>query len=713
MASVFLETLSRWWYTPRTRSYILTTLFTGIALGGGVGVGAWTRACAGGACPSIARMSDYDPDQASKVYAADGRLITDLGLQRRTVVPLSRMSPAVIAAFLTTEDKRFYEHHGVDWVRLFGAVKANVLHGGVAQGFSTITMQLARNLFPEDISGQDRSLKRKIREVQVAFEIERNYPKDKILELYLNQIDLGNRAYGVETAAQRYFGKTSHDLNVAEAATLAALPKAPSKYNPRKNPRLAVMRRNVILGLLADAGLLTDEEAERWRAYPLLLSSRSDFSEVAPYFVEYVRQQLDTRYGADLYKAGLRIYTTIDLDVQQAAERALDQQLEAIENGVYGKYPRQTYAQYMEKRADDDVNLAQSPYLQGLAVVLEAKTGAIRAMVGGRDFQDSKFNRATQASRQTGSTFKPFVYSAAIRAGYPLSTIMVDDPISVQLDPNQPPWEPQNYDLKFAGPMTLRQALYHSVNIIAIKLGMELGPQAVIGEAAKFGLSDKIPPYPSIYIGSADITPIDIISAYSAFANLGTRTVPLAIDHVEDRAGNVIWAPKPRTEQVMPPNHAWLMTDVLRDVVRRGTAASSVGAHFSIPAGGKTGTTNDGTDVWFIGFTPDLVAGVWIGMDAPQKIKDNAQGGVLAAPAWTAMMREIYERRPAPPEWVRPDSLTFAEIDQTTGYKFTPFCPKDSHAVEWYLPGTEPKEFCPIHNALLTPGGQNPLQQRP
>jgi penicillin-binding protein 1A len=291
---------------------------------------------------------------------------------------------------------------------------------------------------------------------------------------------------------------------------------------------------------------------------------------------------------------------------------------------------------------------------------------------------------------------------------------MVDDPISVQLDPSQPPWEPQNYEGRFEGAMTLRQALFTSRNIIAIKLGMELGPQAVIGEAARFGLTTKIPPYPSIYIGSADVIPLEIISAYSAFATLGTRTVPTGIDRVEDRAGNILWRPTPRTDEVMSPAQAWLMNDLLRDVVRRGTAAASVGAHFSIPAGGKTGTTNDFTDVWFIGFTPDLVTGLWIGMDKPEKIKSNAQGGVLAAPAWTAMMREIYERRPVPADWVRPDSLTFVEIDKSTGYRFTPFCPRDQHAIEWYLPGTAPTDFCPVHNAFLAPGSAaSPLTPRP
>ncbi|HXI19957.1 MAG TPA: PBP1A family penicillin-binding protein [Gemmatimonadales bacterium] len=712
-----VNTLRRWWYTPRIRSAILTTVLALTALGAGLLLGSWNRACANNACPSIARLvqEGYDPAQASKVYAADGRLITDLGEERRTLIPLAQMSPAAIAAFVVVEDKRFYEHHGVDWVRALGAVRATLeyvlFHHGRLQGFSTITMQLARNLFPEDISGQDRTPKRKLREMQVAFEIERNFSKDRILELYLNQINLGNGAFGVEAAAQRYFGKSARDLNVAEAATLAGIPRSPTRYNPRRNPDYSVERRNLILDLMADEGVLSREDAERWKAYPLLLSSRSDFSEIAPYFIEYVRQQLRTRFGSELYRGGLRIYTTVDLDAQQAAERAVNRQLDEIErnHARYGKYPRPTYADYIEKRGDEAAP-SESPYLQGAAVVIEAKTGKILAMVGGRDFNDSKFNRATQAVRQPGSTFKPFVYTAALRAGHPWSEIVVDDPISVEMQPGDPPWEPQNYDSRFRGPMSLKEAFYDSRNIPAIKVGMEVGPQAVIGEATRFGISTSIPPFPSIYIGSAGVLPIEIISAYSAFANLGTRVDPYAIDRVEDKNGNVLWEPKPRPQVVMDSALAWLMLDGLRDVVRRGTAAYSVGSQFPIPAGGKTGTTNDFTDVWFIGFTHDLVGGVWMGMDKPQTIMDNAQGGRLAAPAWTAMMKEIYERRPLPAPWPRPDGLTVVEVDRQTGGRFTPFCPKDSLEAVSFLPGTEPKDFCPIHNPWGSGATVSPLQ---
>ncbi|MDQ3209207.1 MAG: PBP1A family penicillin-binding protein [Gemmatimonadota bacterium] len=704
--------------SPRARRNILVGILATVAFGLAVLVAAWSRACAGNTCPSIEELGGYDPDQASKVYAADGRLITDLGLERRTVIPLGEMSPYVKTAFLATEDKRFYSHHGIDWYRVFGAIRTNVFALRFAEGFSTITMQLARNIWDEDISGTDKSLRRKLREAHVALDIERKYPKDKILEIYLNQIPLGNGAYGVEAASQRYFGKSVRDLNVAEAATLAAIPKAPTRYNPRRNPNLNIQRRNTVLNLLRDNGLLNSEDTERWKAYPLLLSSHSDFSGVAEYFVEYVRQQLEARFGRELYTSGYRIYTTLDLDIQQAAERALEARLEAIESGADGKFTHETYRQYMDSRTDNGDNNSRTttPYLQGLAVTLEAKTGYIRALVGGRDFDDSKFNRATQALRQPGSTFKPIVYAAAVEAGYPLSHVMVDDPLTVDLDPAEPPWAPQNYDLEFDGPMTLRRALYLSRNIIAIKLGMELGEQAVISEASKFGLTTRVPAFPSIHIGSADVIPLEMIAAYTTFANLGSRTVPNGVLRVEDRSGKIVWQPAVRSVEVMDTLHAWLMTDVLRDVVRHGTAVGSVGARINFPAGGKTGTTNDGYDVWFIGFTPDMVTGLWIGFDQPKKIKGNAQGGVLVGPAWSAMMREVYERRSLPAAWSRPAGLSALDVDKTTGYKATPFCPKDVHYIESFIPGTEPTAFCPVHSpfgSIGVMGGESPDPAQP
>ena len=691
-----------------TRRRLLVGLAALAAAGAAVTFAAWFTVCLGGSCPSVENLGTYDPDQAAKLYAADGRHITDLGLERRTVVPLGEMSPAVIAAFISTEDKRFYSHDGIDWIRVFGAAKDIVKERRIAGGASTITMQLAGNLWPDAIDRRDRSPRRKIREAKVATEIERQYSKDKILELYLNQINLGNRAYGVEAASQRYFGKSVRELNVAEAATLAAIPKAPERYNPRRHPNNSVQRRNLVLNLMRDNGRLNAAETERWKAYPLQLSSRSDYTGVAEYFVEYVRQLLQARFGGDLYKLGYRIYTTLDLDMQLAAERALEDQLKAIENGEYGTFRHQTYSEYMEEKSESGGGggeRANTPYLQGLAVTIEAKTGAIRAMVGGRDFEDNKFNRVTQGERQPGSTFKPITYSAAVRAGYPLSHIVVDDTFSLAV-PGQDIWVPQNYDLTFSGAHTLRYHLYQSRNIPAIKLAIEVGEHEVVNEARRFGITSRIIPVPAISIGAADVTALEMVAAYTTFANLGDRSVPNPIERVEDRDGNIIWEPGPRLEPVMGTDHAWLMVDVLRDVVRRGTAAGSVGSRIRFPAGGKTGTTNEYNDVWFIGFTPDLVTGMWMGFDTPTRIMANAQGGRLVAPAWTAMMNEVYERRPIPAPWSRPARLQAAEIDNTTGYLATAFCPTDVHYVESFIPGTEPTEYCPVHTSnIFTPFG--------
>jgi penicillin-binding protein 1A len=695
---------ARWWHYPRRRRKALLWVLGWVIFLSALAIGAWTRVCGGGACPSIAGLTNYDPDQASKVYAADGRMVTDLGQQRRTVIPLQQMSPAVTAAFLAVEDQRFYHHHGIDWIRVFGSLKSTLL--GNKQGFSTITMQLAGNLWPEQIDRTQREgfagLTRKLREARMALEIEKNYSKDKILELYLNQINLGNGAYGVEAASQRYFGKSARNVNVAEAATLAALAKAPGRYNPRKSPRLAVQRRNLIIGLMQDWGKLSPQSAEAWKAYPLTLSGRSDYSGVAEYFVEYVRQILQARFGADLYRAGFRIYTTLDLDMQQAAERSLEAQLTAIEESQLGAYHHQSYRQYLDQRGEttpDSDNGAYTPYLQGAMVSLEASTGYIRAMVGGRDFEDSKFNRATQSLRQAGSTFKPFVYAAAIRAGIPWSTIFEDSPVSVDI-PDQPTWEPKNYDSKFDGNMTMRHALFQSRNTVAVKVGLKLGEDAVIAEASNFGITTRIPRVPSIFIGSADVIPLELIAAYTGFANMGVVTTPQAILRVEDRQGNIVWQPETRSQRVMDPQHAWLVLDGLRDVIRRGTAQGAIVGRggFTLPAGGKTGTTNDGMDVWFIGFTSDIVTGVWMGFDKKTVIKSNAQGGLLAAPAWATMMREVYERRPAPPPWFMPDGIIDLEIDESTGYLATPFCPPDQVRHEFFYPGTEPTERCPLHS---------------
>jgi penicillin-binding protein 1A len=462
-----------------------------------------------------------------------------------------------------------------------------------------------------------------------------------------------------------------------------------------------------VIELMRQEGKITDATASLAKAYPLRLASRTESGDIAPYYVEWVRQQLDEKFGRQLYEQGLRVYTTLDLDMQSAAERALEAQLRAIEAGRFGPYGHVSYERYLARRVagDEDV-AAASPYLQGALIAIDPQSGSIRAMVGGRDFYDSKFNRAVQALRQPGSTFKPIVYATGIQSGRPPAYILDDVPLSL---PNMggETWEPRNYDGRFEGPIPLRRSLYLSRNLATIDLGMELGEERVIGTARAFGLTTPIPAVPSIHIGAADVYPIEMVSAFTAFANMGVRATPQAIIRVENQRGEILWQPTPSHTQVMSQTEAWLMVDMLKDVVRRGTAAASVwGAGFQLPAGGKTGTTNDGTNVWFIGFTADLVAGVWMGLDRPQKIKANAQGGTLAAPAWTSFMREVYRRKPAPPDWPRPEGIVIREIDPRTGLLQSAYCPGPA-ATEFFISGTEPTQECSAAYYGIAPSGMS------
>lgn len=694
-----------WKERPRfTRAVLVACTFL-VAFVGGFAYAGWALVCRAGQCPSIEVLEDYTPRQTSKLYAVDGRFIAEIGLERRTLIRLAEIPEPVRDAFLITEDKRFYEHAGIDWVRVFGAALVNVRAMSFVQGFSTITMQLARNIFPERIS-REKTLVRKLKEAKVARAIEARYTKDKILELYLNQIYLGHGAYGVETAAQRYFGKSARDLNVAEAATLGALPKAPERYNPRRYPDRSIQRRNTVIELMRREGALSTADANLARAYPLQLARRTESGEIAPYFVEWVRRQLDAQFGQQLYEQGLRVYTTLDLDMQSAAERAMEQQLRRVESGDLGVFRHTTYEAYIARSAAGGEDTGpNSPYLQGALVSLDPRTGAVRALVGGRDFDDSKFNRATQALRQPGSTFKPFVYAAAIQQGRPPTYMIEDAPLALPQDDGST-WTPQNYDGGFDGWMNLRRALTRSVNLAAIRLGMEIGEHAVIDMARKLGITSDIPPYPSIHIGAASVHPIEMVAAYSAFATLGTRASPNAIMRVENARGEVLWEPTPVRVQVMSREEAWLMVDIMKDVVRTpaGTGYGNVyAAGFRIPSGGKTGTTNDFADVWYVGYTADLVTGVWMGFDMPQRIMTNAQGGRLAAPAFTTFMKEVYQRKPSPPDWPRPEGIISREVDRSNGLLRNPFCPPEVLYTEYFIPGTEPIRECDVHSPFILP----------
>ncbi len=699
---------SRAWSTTRAelrrglsspRAAIGLLALVAIAIGScgvGAAVGAWTQACAGG-CPTADQIETFSPQEASVVFDANGATLGLFYRERRQLVDLESLPRHVPLAFVAVEDRRFFQHEGVDLVRFVAAVRDNLFGGWGGPGGSTITMQLARNLFPQQLPAREKSLRRKLAEIRLARQMEQHLSKERILSLYLNHIYLGSGAYGVEAAARTYFGKPAAQLTTAEAATLAALPRAPSHYDPRRNPEAARNRRNLVLREMAETGVVTEEQAEADRRSPLTLAPPSGV-ERAPYVVEHVRRELEQRFGELLYTGGLRIHTTIDPTLQAEAEAALEEHLRSIEAGSYGYYRHQTYEE-VANATEPGVRPDRIAYLQGIVVLIDPASGEVRAMVGGRDFNHSQFNRATQALRQPGSAFKPFVYAAAIEQGRSPRSPVYDGPLTVR-QPDGSVWAPRNYDGTSGGSMTMRSALRQSRNLATIRLGQELGVPAVRDLAHRAGLDTPIPDYPSVFIGAAGVYPIDLISAYGTFDNGGMRMEPRFIRRIEDREGELLWTPTSPPVPAVEPGLAWILTDMLREVVDRGTGYNvrnpAVGnLPYEIPAAGKTGTTNDNTDVWFIGYTPDLVAGVWLGFDDPKSIASGATGGGFAVPIWARVVRKYYENHPVPTEWPRPDGVVVREISRWTGTPVPPDCP---YAIDtepdYYLESSAPEPSC-------------------
>jgi penicillin-binding protein 1A len=601
----------------------------------------------------------------------------------------------------------------------------------------------------EDRIGREKRIARKLKELQVALALERTYSKDQILEAYINQINYDRGWYGIQTASRNYFGKNATELNPAEGAMLAAIPNRPRYYNPILNPENALRRRNLALSLMANQGYMTEEEEEEWKKWPLPDSQAEPREGRAPYFQEWVRQTLDDRFGDQLYTGGLVVHTTLDLDIQKAAEVSMDEGWATIESRPGYEHPLyEDYADQTEPFED-----SETPYLQGLLIALDPQTGGVRAMIGGRDFRHSKFNRATQALRQAGSSFKPFVYTAALASGIPASHILVDAPVVLPQVSGEE-WKPQNFTEEFLGPITIREGLRRSINMIAIKLGIEVGPETVAQTAQRMGIRTEIERFPSTAIGAAEVIPIQMAEAYAAFATLGTRVRPQPILRVENREGEVLWEPRPERTQVLDSLTARIMVSMLEDVVAQGTgynvrAPDRGNLPYDVPAAGKTGTTNDATNVWFQGFTPNLMATIWFGMDRPVTIWERATGGGDAAPIWGQFMRRVYygdstgayadsvfQARqyaaaqvgnevgvsglnspadpnnpgagqgtvatgelggfllPIPKPWPILTGLVTREVDNRTGLLASRWCPADSAYTELYIPGTEPTELC-------------------
>jgi penicillin-binding protein 1A len=686
----------------------MLALLFGVCAGIGLAWGSWARICLDERCPSIAQITVWEPEESSKLYAGDGSLIHEFFLERRTVINLADLPAYVPQAFVAIEDKRFYSHRGLDLRRFTRATIEYLIYGPGRPGGSTVTQQLARNQFPDRI-GFDVSPLRKAKEAKVARDIERIYSKDEILEAYLNQIHFG-AGYGIETASHYYFGKPARLLNLPEAALLAALPQAPSRLSPFRNPELSLRRRNLVLDLMAEQGYISEAEAEAAKAYPLPRSRpRGREYQIAPYFVEWVRQMLDDRFGSDLYQAGFQIYTTLDLEMQAIADSALRAQLTLLES--VPDYEHMTYEEALEL-PPDSIDWAQTPYLQGMFIALDPKTGFVRALLGGRDWNHSKFNRATQALRQTGSAFKPFVYTAALASDYPVSYVIYDAPLELdQYDPEGDStwiWSPKNYNNRFNGPMTLRDALRRSINVVTVKLSQQVGMETVAQMARRMGIRTPIPRVAAAAIGAVDVVPLQLVEAFTTYANLGTRVVPQPILRIEDKTGRTIWEAEPQREEILDPQTAWILLSILQDVVNTGTAWRIRNQYLApeIPAAGKTGTTNDETNIWFVGFTPDLLAGVWIGLDEPTRIFEGAVGGAHAAPVWGAFMQRVYQNRPIPEPWRSPGGLIYRTVDKLSGKLATEYCPLDGVYSEVFKPGTEPVEECDLHQP--TPWGVPP-----
>ncbi len=646
--------------------------------------------------PSPQQLTAIQTPIKTLVFDSRGRVLHEFYKENRSVIPLKEVPRNLINATLSTEDRNFYEHWGVDLWGIARAALTNVLKMRRAEGGSTITQQLARNLFLT----HERTIIRKLKEIALAIRIERAYSKDQILQMYFNEIYFGEGAYGVESAAKTYFAKPAQELTLPECALLAGLPANPSLYSPRRRPQAALARRAKVLRNLLATKSITQVEYDNAVSAPLGVTSVRYSNDRAPYFVEMVRQHLEERYGSNaVYEAGLKVYTTLDADLQQIAERALEKQLTSLEADLKLK---QTRANFVPPTSDSARAVQRTPYLQGALVALDPHNGAIRALIGGRDFNESNFNRAVQARRQAGSAFKPFVYVAAMDNGFRPTDVIVDEPISFPAGDGKL-YQPNNYDRTVRGPVTLRYAFQQSINIPAIKLLRKVGTSLVASYARRMGIKSPIGQNLSMALGSSEVTLLEIASAYGVFANNGVRNDPLFILKVEDRNGNVLEKNVPRPTEVLSQQTAAVMTSMLESVVDHGTGYPARERGLTIPAAGKTGTMDDYMDAWFVGYVPSLVCGVWVGYDQKKTIGPGMTGARAALPAWTDFMIGATRGRPVE-DFPMPLGTVTRQVCAETGMLATDACPDVT--TEMFAEGSEPTEYCSAHpgHPLAQPG---------
>ena len=613
--------------------------------------------------------------QSSLVLARDGQLIGELGSQLRVSVPIHTLAPYVGQAFIAVEDQRFYKHDGVDVVGMAAALR-DALRGH-ARGASTITQQLVGNMHPDLIDRADRSIARKIHEQNAAREMERHFDKSQILEAYLNQIHFGHGWYGIEEASRHYFGIPAARLSLAQAATLAALPKGPALYDPVRHADRARERRDLVLSLMAQQGYVTAAAAAAAKAEPIITAPNGGVAP-APYVVDVVRREAEAN-GIAIMDGGFQVTTTINAQLQSLAADALASGLTRAEARSGYSHPK------FATRAP-----GSSDYLQGAVIAIDPEDGNVLALVGGRSYADSHFDRALSALRQPGSAFKPIVYATALADTLTASSIVFDTALAVPLDRNGV-YRPRNDDGQFLGPMTLRDALTRSRNPVAVQLGLAEGMDTIAALAHALGITTPISPFPSSAIGASAVRPIEMVAAYAAFDNDGSSVTPRFIHRITDAGGRQVYAePGASRDSVLDPRISFIVRDMMRDVVSRGTA-TSVRRYVPdrIQVAGKTGTTNNDTNAWFIGMTPELVAGVWVGFDKPVPIAPGAAGGSLAAPIWGDMVGRYYQSR-GTGDWNLPAGLVAVDYDRDK------LAPADSTTLperrytEYFLDGTQP-----------------------
>ncbi len=637
--------------------------------------------------------------ERSVVYDARGEVMGRLHGENRVVVPLADVSPHFIQALLAREDDRFYSHGGVDWRGLARALARDLKDRSFTQGASTITMQLARNSF--SLGG--KSLHRKLLEMAVARRIESSYSKDEILALYVNRIFFGTGLYGVERASQAYFGKPAKDLTLDEGAMLAAIIRGPNKFSPFRAYDVAVSGRDMVLDRMVARGRITPQQADAAKTVQTKVGGAPQFTTEDDYALDAVRRDLLRLLDAeDEEDGGLHIHTTIDLELQRAAEHSLEQRLAAVEKTK--GYPHPTRAQWQKSGAK-----GAPTYLQGAVVVLDNPTGAMLAIVGGRDFKESVFNRAILARRPVGSTFKPFVYTAAIQSGLFPTTLVEDAPVTIGN------WQPNNSDGTFGDPMPLEAGLFRSRNTVTVRAGETAGIDHVVELAERAGLGKVENPTPQLYIGNFDTSLESLTSAYTCFPNGGQRLRPYLIERIENKDGDVIFRNEPAGYPVLTPGASWCVTAMMEKVLGPGgTAASARTLGYKSPAAGKTGTTDEYKDAWFVGFNRRLTCGVWVGMDQPQRIAAQAYGSRMALPVWVDVMKASGSLG-YPAESPRPDvPVEPVELCRVSGKRATDACRHARSAVETELPADLLAHFaqdpCPVHrgggfHAPRTPAG--------